>query len=90
MPVKPLFRRCKQPAIDVAAEGSRRPARPIPWQQGRRQQGIAQHDPAVMVDQENACDEGIGISQPFAAADPSATVTRYVTGFAPALTKSCT
>src|SRR6266581_1498563 len=67
--VKPLFRRRKQPAIDLAAERSRRPARPVPRQQRRRQQRVAQHDAAVMVDQEDPRGEGVGIAESLAAAD---------------------
>ena len=72
MAVKPLFGRGKQRAIDLAAQRSGRPARPVRRQQRRRQQRIAQHDAAVMVDQEDARGEGVGLGQPFAADDPAA------------------
>ena len=72
MAVKPLFGRGKQPAIDFAAELSRRPSRPVRRQQRRRQQRIAQHDPAVIMDQQNPRGEGVGVRQPLAPADPAA------------------
>jgi len=72
MLVKPLFRRGKQPAINLAAELSRRPPRPVPRQQRRRQQRVAQHDAAVMMDQQDPRGEGIGLGERLAAPDRSA------------------
>ena len=71
MPVKPLFGRAKQSPIDLAADLSSRPARPILRQQRRRQQGVAQHHAAIMVDQEDPRGEGIGITELPAAIDPA-------------------
>src|SRR6516162_4318492 len=79
--VKPLFGRRKQCAIDVAAEFSRRPARPILRQQFRRQERIAQHHTAVVMDQKDPRDEGIDIGQWFAAADPVAQWRKHVHEF---------
>ena len=58
-------------AIDLAAERAGGPARPVRRQQRRRQQRVAQHHPAVMVDQQDPRGEGVDIRQPFAAADPA-------------------
>src|SRR5882724_1447926 len=71
MAVKPLLGRRKQPAIDLAAERARGPARPVRRQQRGRQQRVAQHDAAVMVDHKDSGGEGLGIRQPLAATDPT-------------------
>src|SRR6476646_8662202 len=69
--VKPLFRRRKQPAIDLAAEFPGRAARPVAWQQRARQQGIAQHHATVMVDQKDSRRESLRVGERGAASDPA-------------------
>src|SRR5579871_6789367 len=72
MLIKPLLGWGKQRAIDLAAELSRRSPRPIRRQQFRRQQRIAQHHAAIVMDQKNARDEGIEIAELLAGANPVA------------------
>src|SRR5256885_7434019 len=61
--VKPLFGRGKNAAIDVAGQFPRGPAWPVPRQQRRRQQGIAQNDAAVLVDQQDARGKGFDVGE---------------------------
>src|ERR1700761_9124205 len=70
--VKPLFGHRKQAAIDLATELARRPARPPLGQQQCRQQGIAQHYTAIVMDQQNAGGESIGLRKRLATGDPTA------------------
>src|SRR3954447_12707978 len=59
--VEPSLGWLEQPLKNLAAQPAGRPARPIPGQQRGRQQRISQHHPAVVMDQQDARGEGVGV-----------------------------
>ena len=61
--VKPLFRRRKQPAIDLAAELPGRAARPVAGNSALGSKRIAQHHATVMVDQQDSRGESLGVGE---------------------------